>query len=384
MAKICIDAGHGGTDPGACALGRRESDDVLKMALKVGGILTANGHTVYYTRTTDIFESVSQKAREANSFGADFFASFHRNSASASALGYETLVYENAGKAKVCADAANSGMAGLGFRNRGTKVRTDLVVLNSTEMEAVLFEMGFISNSGDNNLFDSKFDEIAQVLASAIAKAVGSTITSSGGSIHTETSSSSAALSGSGYYGNSLVDYLKSIGQDSSYSNRANLAAQYGIGNYSGTAAQNLELLNKLRSGEAASGSIISGSGSSYTGNSLVDYLKSIGKDSSFAARTQYAAQYGIGNYSGTAAQNTQLLNLMRGGSKPAASSGASYYPAFSSNSIVDGLKSIGVDSSFSHRSKIAAANGISGYSGTASQNSTLCSLGRQGKLKKA
>ena len=383
MAKICIDAGHGGTDPGACAFGRNEKDDALKMALKVGGILTQNGHIVYYTRTTDIYESVSQKAQEANNFGADFFASFHRNSSvSASALGHETLVYANDGKAKVCADAANAGMSGIGFRNRGTKTRTDLVVLNSTKMEAVLFEMGFISNSGDNNLFDSKFDAIAQVLASAIAKAVGSTITSSGGSVGTETSSSSAALSGSGYSGNSLVDYLKSIGQDSSYSNRAKLAAQYGISNYSGTAAQNLELLNKLRSGAAASGSVSSVSGSSYTGNSLVDYLKSIGKDSSFAARKQHAAQYGIANYSGTAAQNTQLLNAMRGGA--AVSSGVSYYPAFSSSSIVDGLKSIGVDSSYSNRARIAAANGINNYTGTAAQNNTLCSLAKQGRLKKA
>lgn len=200
-------------------------------------------------------------------------------------------------------------------------------------------------------------------------------ITGSTGSTGGTESSSGSSSSGSGYTGNSVVDYLKSIGQDSSYTNRKKLAAQYGISNYSGTAEQNLELLNKLRGGSSGSAS------SGYTGNSLVDYLKSVGKDSSFAARKQYAALYGISGYSGTAAQNTQLLNLMRGGSVPAASS---YYPAFSSSSIVDGLKSIGVDSSFSHRSKIAAANGISGYSGTASQNSTLCSLGRQGKLKKA
>ncbi len=49
-----------------------------------------------------------------------------------------------------------------------------------------------------------------------------------------------------------------------------------------------------------------------YTGNSIVDYLKSIGVDSSFAARSKYAANYGISNYRGTAEQNLQLLNLMR------------------------------------------------------------------------
>lgn len=124
-------------------------------------------------------------------------------------------------------------------------------------------------------------------------------------------------------------------------------------------------------------------SSSGYNGNSIVDYLKSIGKDSSYAARKQYAAQYGISNYSGTASQNLALLNAMRGNGGSSASV-TSYYPAFNSGSIVDGLKSIGVDSSYANRKKIAAANGISNYSGTASQNEKLCSLAKQGKLIKA
>ena len=52
----------------------------------------------------------------------------------------------------------------------------------------------------------------------------------------------------SGYSGNSIVDYLKSIGVDSSYSNRKKLAKENGINNYSGTAEQNLKLLEILRS----------------------------------------------------------------------------------------------------------------------------------------
>lgn len=115
-----------------------------------------------------------------------------------------------------------------------------------------------------------------------------------------------------------------------------------------------------------------------YTGGSIVDYLNSIGKDSSLDARKQYAAQYGITNYFGSAEQNTALLNAMRSG-EPA----ISYYPAFNSKSIVDGLKSIGVDNSYSHRKKIASANGIANYSGTASQNEQLLLLARQGRLKK-
>lgn len=59
------------------------------------------------------------------------------------------------------------------------------------------------------------------------------------------------------------------------------------------------------------------------------------------------------------------------------------YYPAFNNNSIVDGLKSINVDSSPDNRKAIAAKNGITNYSGQANQNTQLLSLARQGKLIK-
>lgn len=61
-----------------------------------------------------------------------------------------------------------------------------------------------------------------------------------------------------------------------------------------------------------------------YTGNSIVDYLKSEGRDSSYSARKKLAAQYGISNYSGTAAQNTQLLNKLRSGAGTSSSAGSS------------------------------------------------------------
>jgi uncharacterized protein YgiM (DUF1202 family) len=63
-----------------------------------------------------------------------------------------------------------------------------------------------------------------------------------------------------------------------------------------------------------------------------------------------------------------------------------SYYKKCNSkeNSIVDGLKSIGVDSSFSNRSKIAKKNGISLYLGTPNQNKTLLEKLKNGKLIKA
>ena len=61
------------------------------------------------------------------------------------------------------------------------------------------------------------------------------------------------------------------------------------------------------------------------------------------------------------------------------------YYPkcTYKGTSIVEGLISIKVDSSYSHREKIAKANGISGYKGSASQNTQMLNLLKQGKLKR-
>lgn len=54
---------------------------------------------------------------------------------------------------------------------------------------------------------------------------------------------------------------------------------------------------------------------STYSGPSIVDYLRSVGQANDFASRSQLAAQNGIQNYTGTAQQNTQLLSTLRGGS---------------------------------------------------------------------
>ena len=77
---IFLDAGHGGSDPGAVYKGRQEKDDTLALTLAVGEILESYGFRVIYSRTEDIYESPYQKAAKANASGADIFISIHRNS----------------------------------------------------------------------------------------------------------------------------------------------------------------------------------------------------------------------------------------------------------------------------------------------------------------
>ena len=174
--RIALDAGHGGSDPGAVYKGRQEKDDTLDLTLAVGDILKKNGIDVYYTRTTDEYETPFKKATDANNSGADLFVSIHRNSSEYpnQYSGVETLVYSDTGLKAEVARNINNQLEDAGFKNLGVDERKNLVVLKRTKMPAVLVEAGFINNDKDNYLFDEEFDSIAQAIADGILESIPS------------------------------------------------------------------------------------------------------------------------------------------------------------------------------------------------------------------
>jgi N-acetylmuramoyl-L-alanine amidase len=174
--RIALDAGHGGSDPGAVYKDRREKDDTLDLTLAVGDILKKNGIDVYYTRTTDEYETPFKKATDANNSGANLFVSIHRNSSENpnQYSGVETLVYSDTGLKAEVARNINNQLEDAGFKNLGVDERKNLVVLKRTKMPAVLVEAGFINNDKDNYLFDEEFDSIAQAIADGILESIPS------------------------------------------------------------------------------------------------------------------------------------------------------------------------------------------------------------------
>ncbi len=174
--RIALDAGHGGSDPGAVYKGRQEKDDTLDLTLAVGDILKKNGIDVYYTRTTDEYETPFKKATDANNSGADLFVSIHRNSSENpnQYSGVETLVYSDTDLKAEVARNINNQLEDAGFKNLGVDERKNLVVLKRTKMPAVLVEVGFINNDKDNYLFDEEFDSIAQAIADGILESIPS------------------------------------------------------------------------------------------------------------------------------------------------------------------------------------------------------------------
>ncbi|KRD89795.1 N-acetylmuramoyl-L-alanine amidase [Bacillus sp. Root147] len=161
MKKIYLDAGHGGADAGAVgANGLYEKNLVLKIQQYLISYLnsTYSDFTIKTTRTTDTFLSLSQRASQANSWGADAFMSIHVNAGGGT--GYEDYVYRSASNASKTFQSIVHGqvqptLLSYNHPNRGRK-SANYAVLRLTNMPAVLTEIAFIDNRTDAALLQSE------------------------------------------------------------------------------------------------------------------------------------------------------------------------------------------------------------------------------------
>jgi len=161
MKKIYLDAGHGGADAGAVgANGLYEKNLVLKIQQYLISYLnsTYSDFTIKTTRTTDTFLSLSQRASQANSWGADAFMSIHVNAGGGT--GYEDYVYRSASNASKAFQSIVHGqvqptLLSYNHPNRGRK-SANYAVLRLTNMPAVLTEIAFIDNRTDAALLQNE------------------------------------------------------------------------------------------------------------------------------------------------------------------------------------------------------------------------------------
>ncbi len=152
---ICINPGHGGSDPGACG-DLRESDMNLTVALRLGQLLAERGAQVIYTRTTDVRVPLSDRPVIANNAGADLFISIHHNGSNdPNASGTCAICYPGSENGIRLATLCLNGLYNrLGLRQRGLIQRDDSDV-TYTDMPAVITEASFASCPADCALFQN-------------------------------------------------------------------------------------------------------------------------------------------------------------------------------------------------------------------------------------
>lgn len=218
--KVVLDAGHGAKDYGAIKNNFVEKNIALAVALKVGKLLNKQPNLdVIYTRSTDVFIELVERANIANRANADLFVSIHCNSnPNSEAFGTETYVMgltklkSNLQVAKnenevitleadyklkydgydpnspesitgivlqqeehlnnsiaVASKIQDNFTQQLKRKSRGVK-QAPFMVLHKTSMPSILIEMGFISNKEEGQYLNSEEgqNEIAKAIADAI------------------------------------------------------------------------------------------------------------------------------------------------------------------------------------------------------------------------
>lgn len=178
---VCLDAGHGGYDSGAVGENeRKESDDVLRMTLILKDKLESLGIPVLLTRDSDEFIELSERCSIANNANASLMLSIHRNNYSqdAKVCGVEAWIasscpdedYDIAEKILNSLSGIDSTVSrGVRHGTRDDDTGEDYAINNMSSMPSLILEMGYMSNTNDNTLFDNNIDKYCESIAYTIA-----------------------------------------------------------------------------------------------------------------------------------------------------------------------------------------------------------------------
>lgn len=215
IKKVVIDAGHGGNDPGAIGrTGSREKHVNLDIAKRLGTLLKQEGIQVIMTRSTDNFISLGNRVDIANDSQADLFVSIHANANRVKSLTgfevyYPAIDIDDSRRALYAAQHARLNLGNSFYStpslnlkatlwdmiynyDRAESIRLGRLICNVIERDldcrilgikgarfqvlkgvrvpAVLIEVGFLSNSGEENFLKNSYyrQKIAQGIKEAI------------------------------------------------------------------------------------------------------------------------------------------------------------------------------------------------------------------------
>ena len=163
-ARIVLDAGHGGWDPGKTGTnGANEKELNLAVVEKLTEYLEQGGAEVILTRTSDDAlgdgkrTDMAERKRIANESDADILVSIHQNAfPSAKVKGAQVFYHNSSGNGKVLAECVQESLRNRvdGSNQRMAKENKDYYILRTTEIPAVIVECGFLSNYEEEKLLN--------------------------------------------------------------------------------------------------------------------------------------------------------------------------------------------------------------------------------------
>lgn len=166
--KITLDAGHGGSDPGAIgAKGTREKDLTLSITKKVEELLKKKGAVVSMTRIKDVdvygvgatdAQELQARVDVAERNGADLFLSLHINaSVNKNVGGFSTYYYpKTSNDTKVATTIQKQITSNFGLNDLGIR-QANFYVNKRCSMPSALIEMVFITNAKEEKLLNSNW-----------------------------------------------------------------------------------------------------------------------------------------------------------------------------------------------------------------------------------
>lgn len=173
--KVFLNPGHapnGNPDPGAVndETGLRECDVALAVGKAAESYLNVAGVETELLQSDSLYEI----CETANSSDADIFVSIHCNAAEAEeANGTETWACAGSYRGSMLANCIQNQLVdALDTTDRGVKIATPgvngLYVLTNTDMPAVLVELAFITNPGDEEILANAQDALAGAVARGV------------------------------------------------------------------------------------------------------------------------------------------------------------------------------------------------------------------------
>ncbi|MFM1654201.1 N-acetylmuramoyl-L-alanine amidase [Brevibacillus sp. B_LB10_24] len=148
--KVVIDAGHGGKDPGAAgASGREEKEFTRALSQQIYELLKQEPmFDPYLTRSDDTFIALQDRALLANDLDADALISIHGNTYADPDVGGTETYYFSADSKPLAQALHEHLIQAQGSRDRGVG-KYDWTVLTYSEVPAVLTEVGYLTNPGE-------------------------------------------------------------------------------------------------------------------------------------------------------------------------------------------------------------------------------------------